>query len=103
MHALMAAVLLRVAGLDALDLDAESEPPDRELAQPVERVGACEGDAVVGANGLWQAELLERGFEHREGIGLLGGGECLAGEQVAAGGGGGFRGGGQRAVGGGKT
>jgi hypothetical protein len=32
----MAAVLLWVARLDAFDLDAEAQPPDGELAQPVE-------------------------------------------------------------------
>src|ERR1700682_5577598 len=82
----MAAILLRVAGLDAFDLDAEPEPPHRHLAQPEERIGACEGNAVVRADGLGETELLEDGLEHREGIGFLGGGERLAGEERAAGG-----------------
>ena len=30
-HALVAPVLLRVAGLDALEPEAEAQPPDREL------------------------------------------------------------------------
>ena len=85
MHALVAAILLRVAGLDALDLDAEPEPPDRELGEVEEGIRTREGDAVIGADGLGQAELLENGLEYGKGIGFLGGGERLAGEQVTAG------------------
>jgi hypothetical protein len=48
MHALVAAVLLRRARLDAFDLDAEPQPPDGKLGEGEERVGAAEGDAVVG-------------------------------------------------------
>ena len=33
MHALMAAVLLRVSGFDTLDSDAEAEAPDGELGK----------------------------------------------------------------------
>ena len=51
MHALMAAVLLRLARLDALDGDAEPEPPDRELGEVEQGIGTGEGDAVVGADG----------------------------------------------------
>jgi len=37
MHALMASVLLRMAGLDALDGDAEPQPPDGELGEIASR------------------------------------------------------------------
>ena len=80
----MAAILLRVARLDALDLDAEPQPPHRELAEAKERIRACEWDTVVGADGPGQPVLLEDGLKHRKRIGFLGGGERLAGEQVAA-------------------
>src|SRR5262245_26751568 len=85
MHALMAAILLGVAGLDALDLDAEPEPPDREPAQSEESIGTCEWHAVIGANGTRQAELLECALEYGERIILLGCGQGFAGDEIAAG------------------
>jgi hypothetical protein len=84
-HTLVAAVLLRVTGLDALDLDAEPEPPHGELGEVEQGIGTGEGNAVIGADGLGHPELLENGFEHGESVGLFGGGERLAGEDVAAG------------------
>src|SRR5262249_20815115 len=85
MHAFMAAVLLRVTGLDALDLDAEPEPPDRELGEVEEGIRTGEGDAIVGADGLGQAEFLENGLKYGESVGFLSRGECLASEQVSTG------------------
>src|SRR5437016_1027100 len=69
MHAFMAAVLLRVARFDALDLDTEPEPPDGELGEVEEGIRTGEGNAVIGADGFGQAELLENGLEHAEGVG----------------------------------
>ena len=57
-RSLQAAVLLRATWLDALDLDAEPEPPDRQPAQAEEGIGACERDAVIGANGLGRPNSL---------------------------------------------
>jgi len=58
-QALVPAVLLRVAGPDALDPDAEAQPPDRHAREVVEAVGAGERMAVVRADGGGQAALLE--------------------------------------------
>ena len=64
-HALVAAILLRVTRLDALDADAEAQPPDGQLGEVEKGIGAGEGDAIVGADCVWQAalakELLEGG------------------------------------------
>ena len=56
MHALVSTVLLRVAGFDAFDRSPEPEPPDRESGQVEESIGAREGDAIVGADSVWQTE-----------------------------------------------
>lgn len=48
MHAFVAAVLPGMAWRDALEPNAEGQPPDRELAQAVERVCRRTQDAVVG-------------------------------------------------------
>ena len=53
-HALVGAVLLRVRGQDALVLNPQAQPPDVERGESVQRRGG-ERDAVVGANGPWQA------------------------------------------------
>ena len=50
-HALVATVLLGMSGLDALDLDAEAQPPDREPGEAEQRIAGGEGHAVVGADG----------------------------------------------------
>src|SRR5690606_24800808 len=82
-HALVAAVLLRVARLDALDRDAEPEPPHREPGQSEQGIAGGNGRTVVGADCRGQAELLEGAFEDGEGEVGTGGGQALAGEQVA--------------------
>ena len=57
MHAFVAAVLLRVAGLDALDLDAKAEPPNRELGEVEEGIRTGKRNTIIGTDGLGQAEL----------------------------------------------
>ena len=71
MHALVAAILLGMTGLDTLDVDAESQPPNGQFAQAVQRVRAGEWHAVVGADGFGQAEFFEHALEHAEGVDLL--------------------------------
>lgn len=85
MHGRMPAVLLRAAGLDALDGDAKPQPPHRQPGKIVQRIGTGKGYTVVGPDRGRQAELLETAFEPSEDIGLLGGVKRLAGLQITAG------------------
>jgi hypothetical protein len=66
-HALVAAVLLRMAGLDALDRNAEAKPPDRELGEVEQGIGAGKGHAIVGADGDRQATRGKQRLEGRDG------------------------------------
>src|SRR6266851_787626 len=55
-HALVPAVLLRLARLDPLDQNAEPQPPHGELTQPVESMPGRKGHPVVGPHGAREPE-----------------------------------------------
>src|SRR4029077_10884283 len=59
----MSAVLLWMARLDALDLNAQPQPPDRQLAEAIERRRRREGHPVVGADRGGEPKLLEGALE----------------------------------------
>jgi len=84
-HAFMTAVLLGMPRFDALDANAEAEPPHRQLAQSEQSVGTCERNAVIGTDGVGQSKILESAFEDGKGIDLLGGREGIAGDEIATG------------------
>jgi hypothetical protein len=63
MHSLTAAVLLRMSRLDVPDLNAEPEPPHRQLRQIEQPVGAGERHAVIGADCEQQSALGKQAIE----------------------------------------
>jgi hypothetical protein len=78
-HALVTAVLLGAAWFDALDVDAEAQPPDGELGEVEEGVWAGEGNAVIEADGIGEAALAKEALEGRDGEVLAGGLRTAAG------------------------
>src|SRR5437016_2352413 len=64
MHALVAAIVLRLAGARADQLDAERHQPGRELGEPTARPGRDERRAVVALDRSWRAVLDEELLEH---------------------------------------
>ncbi len=59
--------MLGMAGLDALDRNAEPEPPDAVLEEIEQAVGAGEGQAVAGAGGARQAVRRNQPLESGDG------------------------------------
>ena len=62
MHALMRPILLRLAWVNALMHDAEAQPPDVQIGQPVTRLRG-ERHAVVGRDGPREPVLAEGALE----------------------------------------
>jgi len=81
----MAAVLLRMARLDALDANAQPEPPDRQLAQVEQGVCGSEGHAIIATDVGRQAAFLKKPFKHGKSVVFFGGGESFAGQEITAG------------------
>src|SRR5262249_17781940 len=82
-EALVAAVLLRLTGLDALGLDAELEPPHRQPRQPA-GPAVRKGRTIVAAQRTRQPELAECRLEARAGMLVIAGGQRAADQGIAA-------------------
>src|ERR1700733_13123444 len=80
----MPAVLGWMSRLDALEVDAEPQPPDRQLAQTEEGGAAGEGDPIVGADPRGQPKVLKSPLKHGKSVHLPGALEGVAAQQVAA-------------------
>jgi hypothetical protein len=78
MHALVAAVLLQLTWLDALDLDAEPQPPDGEFGEVEESIWASARHTIVGADSRRQVTLLKQAMEGGDGGFLASGVESFA-------------------------
>src|SRR6266480_662863 len=85
MHAFMAAILLRMAGLDSFNANPQPEPPDCQLAQVEQGMRGSEGHAVIAADVGGQAALLKKPLKHSKSVVFAGRRESFAGKQKTAG------------------
>jgi hypothetical protein len=85
MHAFMAAILLWMAGLDALNANAQPQPPHRELAQIEQRLRRSKRNAIIAADVGGQTTLLKKPFKPSKSLILFRGGQRFAGQQITAG------------------
>src|SRR6185503_1253516 len=82
-HALVPAILLRLAGLDSLVANSELPPPSGNLGQAGD-AGGCEGRPVVAAYRVRQTEFVEHLLHRTSYVVAVGAVEDNAREQVAA-------------------
>lgn len=62
----MAVLLLGIAWLNALHLNAEPEPPDRQSRQIEQSVGTDERGAVIRSDSLGRPKVTKKLFENGE-------------------------------------
>jgi len=79
----MTAVLLGMAGANALNGDAETQPPDREPRKLEQPVRSSEGNSIILANRQGQPPLPEKTLKGRKRQVLARGLECFAQQQQA--------------------
>src|SRR5690606_37385427 len=75
-------VLLGLSGLDALDLNTETEPPDRQFRQTKQSIWRGKGDTVVGTNRPGEPKFLKYTFKNGKGIDGAGRRQPLTRQQV---------------------
>src|SRR6202043_1171717 len=85
MHALMAAILLRMSGFDSFDANAQAQPPHGEFAQAEQSMRRSEGHAIITANVGGQAALLKEPLKHGKGVIFAGRRKRFTSEQKTAG------------------
>ena len=81
----MTTVLLWMARLDAFDADAQTEPPDSELAEVEQSVRGSEGHTVIAADVGGQAALFKKSLKHSESVIFSRRGKSLTSEKKPAG------------------
>jgi len=80
MHAFVAAILLRMARLDALNANAEAKPPDGKFAEVEQSMRRRQRDAIVAADVSRQATFLKQPLKDGEGLVFPGGRKRFASE-----------------------
>ena len=83
-HAFVAAILLRMARLDALNANVEAKPPDGKFAEVEQSMGRCKRDTIVAADVSRQATFLKKPLKDGEKV-FPGGRKGFASEQKTTG------------------